>query len=326
MANITKRGKSWRAEVQRRGVRRSLSFGTKSEAIAWATQLESDIIAERRGAVPNKTFGDLLDRYSAEVSTGKRGERWERIRIEKLKRDPISSVKLADLNASHFAAWRDRQLRVLSPASVRREWNVINPALNIAVKEWRWLPSNPMADVKRPAPTQARDRRITQAEIDSLIHAFGYDSKSQPQTITARVGAAFLFAIETAMRCGEICALRWLDVDLQAHTARLAMTKNGTARTVALSSKAVRIVKQLPRTGETVFALEPKQVDALFRKAKLRAQISDLHWHDTRHEAITRLAQKLEVLDLARMVGVRDLRILMIYYNATAAEIAKRLG
>ena len=325
MATITKRGRRWRAEVERRGVRKSASFATKLEASEWAAQTESDILKGARGAVPNKTFGDLLNRYSIEVSARKRGARWEQIRIEKLKRDPIAQVQLADLNATHFAQWRDRQLKTLTPASVRREWNVLNPALNIAVKEWRWLPANPMADVKRPAPAQSRDRRITQREIDALIHALGYDPQRKPESVTARVGAAFLFSIETAMRCGEVCGLRWSDVDLKACTARLAMTKNGTARMVPLSSAAVRILKNLPR-GETVFALDTRQVDALFRKAKARAQIDDLHWHDTRHEAITRLAQKLEVLDLARMVGVRDLRILMIYYNATASEIAKRLG
>ena len=51
-----------------------------------------------------------------------------------------------------------------------------------------------------------------------------------------------------------------------------------------------------------------------------------LHFHDTRHEGITRLAKKLEVLDLARMVGIRDLSILMVYYKPTATEIAERLA
>ncbi|MCB1764228.1 MAG: site-specific integrase, partial [Gammaproteobacteria bacterium] len=63
-----------------------------------------------------------------------------------------------------------------------------------------------------------------------------------------------------------------------------------------------------------------------FRKIKNRTQIENLTFHDTRHEAITRLSKKLDVLDLARMVGIRDLKILMVYYNATASEIAERLN
>jgi len=64
----------------------------------------------------------------------------------------------------------------------------------------------------------------------------------------------------------------------------------------------------------------------LFRAARDPLPIENLCFHDTRHEAITRLARKLEILDLARTIGHKDLRSLMIYYNATASEIAGRLG
>ena len=51
-----------------------------------------------------------------------------------------------------------------------------------------------------------------------------------------------------------------------------------------------------------------------------------MHFHDTRHEAITRLAKRLDVLELARVVGHRDPRSLTIYYNETAEQLAKKLG
>ena len=57
-----------------------------------------------------------------------------------------------------------------------------------------------------------------------------------------------------------------------------------------------------------------------------RAGIENLRFHDSRHSAITNLAKKLSVLDLARMVGHRDVKSLMIYFNPTAEEIAGRLG
>lgn len=99
-------------------------------------------------------------------------------------------------------------------------------------------------------------------------------------------------------------------------------------RYAPLPAEALRILKQVPCEEGTasVFRLSAENLDALFRKAKARTLIGDLHFHDTRHEAITRLAKRLDVLDLARMVGIRDLRILMVYYNATATEIARRLG
>ncbi|WP_282433170.1 tyrosine-type recombinase/integrase [Massilia oculi] len=69
----------------------------------------------------------------------------------------------------------------------------------------------------------------------------------------------------------------------------------------------------------------PAILDALFRKAKKAAGIEGLTFHDTRHEAITRLAQKLDVLDLARMVGHTNINQLRTYYNPTAEDIASRL-
>ena len=86
-----------------------------------------------------------------------------------------------------------------------------------------------------------------------------------------------------------------------------------------------RILNQLKSDSDSVFNLEPSQIDSLFRKAKKMTLVEDLHFHDSRHLAITRLARKLDVLALARMVGHRDLRMLQIYYNESAEDMAKRL-
>jgi integrase len=115
--------------------------------------------------------------------------------------------------------------------------------------------------------------------------------------------------------------------DVAGRVATLIETKNGTKRKVPLSPRAVALLELLPPPKEngTVFGLTAKSLDALFRKAKTRAAIDDATFHDTRHLAITRLAKKLNVLDLARMVGHRDLKQLQVYYNETAEEMAKRL-
>lgn len=341
MASYRKRGGAWRAEIARQGIRKSASFDTKAEAVAWATQEEAAIGSGRAGQIPAKSFGDLLARYRDEVSPAKRGERWERLRIDRIimarkdaPADPLAAVALRDLDASHFAAWRDRRLRQVTPASVRREWNLLSAAINVAVNEWRWLPENPMKTVKRPPPGTARDRRIDEDEIARLLFALGYDDNAPPTTQTARVGAAFLFAIETAMRAGEIVALRCGDVFAEARYLTVTGQATGAGKTAAarrdvpLSTEALRILRQLDGTeGDTVFGIaSTATLDALFRKAKARALIDDLHFHDTRHEAITRLAKRLDVLELARAVGHRDLRQLMTYYNETASALAKKLA
>lgn len=121
------------------------------------------------------------------------------------------------------------------------------------------------------------------------------------------------------MRLGEICAIRPNDV--KGRFVRLGRTKNEDRRDVPLSLEAVRLL----RLVENRFTVNAQVASQLFSRATKRAKIVDLTFHDSRHEACTRLARKLDILDLARMLGHRDLRSLRTYYNATADEIAMRL-
>jgi len=80
-----------------------------------------------------------------------------------------------------------------------------------------------------------------------------------------------------------------------------------------------------PHLGN-VFKSNQASAGQAFRKAVKRAGIQNFRFHDLRHEGCTRLAQKLPMLDLAKMIGHRDVRSLMIYYNPTATELAMRLN
>lgn len=335
MATFVKRDSGWLVRVRKGGVSRSSTFRTKAEATAWALAVESDISAGKVGQIPNKTFGELLIRYSDEVAEKKRGARWEVARLGLIRRDLVlCDVRLPDLGPEHFAAWRDRRLAgtvdqaPVSAASVLREWHILSHACNVAIKEWRWLLVNPMQQVKKPAQPKARARRISGDEIERLLLACGYDYAAAPETAQARVGAALLFAIETAMRAGEIVNLTWSHVYLDRRVAHLPLTKNGHARDVPLSREALRLLDQLAliREGDSVFQIASPILDALFRKAKARALIEDLHFHDSRREALSRMARKVGVLDLAKISGHRDLRILQnTYYAPDAADLADLL-
>lgn len=72
-------------------------------------------------------------------------------------------------------------------------------------------------------------------------------------TIQSRVGAAMLFAIETAMRAGEICNAKWSDLNIESRLLHIPLTKNGHPRTVPLSNTAVKIIEHLAqiKTEET---------------------------------------------------------------------------
>jgi len=325
MATIRKRGDTWRAEVRRQGINRSASFPTKARAQAWATRTEADILDGKTGNIPNKLLSDLLRRYGNEVSIHKRSKRWEQNRIDYLIKDTFTNVPLPELAPEHFAGWRDRRLREVSAATILRDWNLLSAAINVAINEWGWLKENPLKPVARPKTPLPRTRRITQDEIDRLLYALGYSYDQSPETVTARVGAAMLFAIETAMRIGEICSIQ--KNHIHPRHIHIPKTKNGFPRDVPLSTEARRILEQLPtETGGPVFGITTSQTDALFRKAKARALIDDLHFHDTRREALTRLAKKLDVMALAKVSGHRDLRILQsVYYAPTIDYLADKL-
>jgi len=324
MATYRKRGASWRAEVHVNGQRASATFPSKTEARAWAQQQEAVLQQTRAQRVADCTLGDVLRRYMAEVVPAKRGARTETIRLQRLCTYPIAAIKLPALTVDVLAAWKDVRAQEVGAASVRREMGLVGHALEIARREWRWIDVNVARDVRRPPAPRARTRRIADSEIEQLCLALGFD-ETPPEKVKQRVAVAMLFAIETAMRAGEICGISPKDVDLGARTVHLSMTKNGFSRDVPLSMRAVGLLELLQPWGETVFQLKPTILDVTFRKAKARCGIADIHFHDTRREATSRLSKKLGVMELARMTGHTDLKMLMVYYQEPASELAKKL-
>lgn len=321
MPSYRKRGSRWRAELYRDGERESATFHTKAEAVAWATLREAELTGAR---LPDKTLQDALSEYERRVAPTHRGERWEVARLGLLGRDAIAGIKLAKLTSADLADWRDRRLLEVAPATVRRDMTLLKCVLDVARREWGWMRTDPLDGVRRPSPPASRKRRVSADEVQRLSSAFGLSEGLRADTAMQRTGLAFLFALETAMRAGEILGLTWSDVS--AKSVRLPLTKNGDARSVPLSPRAREIIAVLPKGAPTVFNLEAGTRDALFRKARDLCEIPDLHFHDSRSEAIWRLSKHFDVMELARIIGHRDLRSLMIYFNASADELADRLG
>jgi len=310
----------WRAQVEREGKRRSASFSTKREATDWANQQEYAIL-NAEFIASSQLLSDVFNRYASEVSPLRKGERWEIVRLAKLGRDRIGAIAIGEVAPSDFADWRDRRLQEVQPASVAREMNLLSAVMTVAHKEWGLLKSNPVSDVRKPRKPVPRDRIVTDCELKALALSAGADLNRA----RARAFHAFLFAIETAMRAGEIVGLTWEHIDLTRRVAHLLDTKNGHPRDVPLSSEAVRLLEALPRT-DPVFGLQSAQLDALWRKLRDGATVSGLRFHDSRRTATTRLARKLDVLELAKMTGHRDLAILLnTYYKQDAATVAQKL-
>lgn len=305
------------------------------------------------------TLHRAIQLYKEERVPGKGGERWERVRCDKFMRDLSFVGKLVDaVTPTDISGWMRECLKSgLKPSSVNREITLLSSIFEFARKEKQWISTNPISLITRPPESKPRVRLVSQAERDSILAALGYTPGNPPTTRMHYVALAFLFGIETGARAGEIRKLRWEFVDYERMVARVTGgTKNGDYwRDLPLTPGAVRILK-LCRQGqaglslvqdgedqpeakrgrgrpvaaaggasEMCFPLSAGYLDTMFRRARDKCGIKDLHFHDTRHQAATDMAQKLTPYQLARALGHRTLEHIMVYYNEETSEIARKL-
>lgn len=320
-----KAGARWRVQVCVNGKRASRICHTKAEAAAWALRQESEMSGR---SLPAKTVADGINRYIAEVSPTHGGAEYEIVRFKRLARTwRCAPLLMQTITEADITDWRDARLKQVKPGTVAREMTDLALLFEAARKEWLWVRSNPVRDVSRPKEPPSRKRRVPDDEIAAMLAALGYVEGVAPATKSQEVAVAFLLALETAMRAGEVIGLTWTRVREKAVT--LPKTKNGDQRDVPLSPRARELLSFMPRDRESVFSVRPKSRDALFRKArksvKKPASVQSLHFHDSRSEAIWRLSKKLDVLELARVIGHRDPRSLLLYYNTSADELADKL-
>ncbi len=319
-----------RASICVNGLRDTGVFPTKQKAKSWARDREAALSKVAVGIIDDsRTIKDLFERYADEVSPQKEGAQWEIVRLKAFckKYEKLCSIRLVQSVREDFEDWIQLRIRSVKPSTVNRELNLMSHALTEA-RRWRWISHNPMADLKRPSDPLARFRRISDIEIQKMCMAMGYEEASQPTLKREFVAIAFLFAIEMAMRAGEICRLMNEDVDFDNAVAHLKKTKNGSSRDVPLSPRAIELLKKLPPASKAtpIFQLSSGALSSTFRKYRLLTDIEDLTFHDTRHEATTRLADKFHMLELASITGHRNLNELLTYYNKTGAELATKFS
>jgi integrase len=136
-----------------------------------------------------------------------------------------------------------------------------------------------------------------------------------------------LLAIETGMRRGELCGLRWENVDIQRRIVFLPDTKNGEPRTVPLTTKASIILSELERRDVRVFPHCPTWVTRQFHAITKAADVKDFRFHDLRHEAISRLFEldAFNVVEIAKISGHKTISQLNRYTHLSTLNLVKRL-
>ena len=137
----------------------------------------------------------------------------------------------------------------------------------------------------KPKVSDGRTRRLEPGELDQLLEAC---RRSRNPHVLAMVE----FAIETAMRRGEVLRLRWQDIDWTKRTLHIPIAKNGHARTIPLTGRALIILRARP-TGDAppdtlVFLTTEDAVKMAWRRIMRRCRLRDFRYHDLRHEAVSR--------------------------------------
>lgn len=330
MPTVTQRANgSWQAKVRLTGLPpESEVFDSKSKALAWGYAKEAEL-RDRRKGVAKATLQETIDRYIKEVCPLRKSGPNVALRLKALSSTPgllpvarqVSQVKPADLTR-----FRDIRSAQVKPATVLKELALLSGVFDVARRDWGLLATNPMADVTKPPQPPARKRLFTDAEVEAVVRQLGYLETGPVTSVGQQAGLALLLALETAMRASEMLGLEWSRVHLEKRYVTLEKTKNGDARDVPLSQTAVALIKRMDGLHPTmVFTLQAATLDVIFRRARSKLGLKDLHFHDSRATSVTRLAQKLSIHELARMIGHRDLNSLLIYYRKSATDIAGQL-
>lgn len=358
MATIRKRGEySWEAQVRRRGHdTQTKTFIYRADAEEWARGVESDMdrgVFMPRSESERITIEDLIERYKREVTPSKKNSQSESEILDRLNHK-FGQRSLTAIHAKTVAAYRDELLDSGKAAStVSHYLNTLSAVIKQAMKEWGYpLPSNPVANVKRPQQPPGRDRRLLPGEEKRILRECRRYKNPVLESMVR-------LALETAGRQGELFSLQWDDVDLVKRVARFrgkdgGTTKNDDAfRAVPLSSEAVRVLKgrlgtgavtQLPRGP--VFKANVAATRIAFMRAVERARaryaaacqrigrepdprfLQDLVFHDLRHEATSRLFERgvFDMMEVASITGHKTLSMLKRYTHLRAEDLARKMG
>lgn len=270
-----------------------------------------------------------LERYRSTVSILKKGYEQEKWRIVQLQRSPIGHLPIADVTSVDIATYRDRRLAQTNPrtgapistSTVRLELSLLSNLFDIARIEWGLCGDNPVQNVRKPKPPPGRDRRLTAREERLILrYAHGH--------VNPNLYSIVVVALETAMRQGEILNLHWEHLNLRSRVAHLPETKNGTKRDVPLSVRARdALIRIGVRPRGRIFTYSAHGLKSTWRFMLHKLKITDLHFHDLRHEAVSRLFElgTLDMMEVAAISGHKSLAMLKRYTHLKAQRLVRKL-
>jgi len=314
MATIRRHYGKWQAQVRRAEYpSQTKSFTLKKDALEWARkkeiQIQQDSFGIRQRNFP--TFKEIILRYLEKVSKKKKGYQVERYHLKHILKNSFVHKSINQIQPKIIAGYRDNRLKTVKSSTVLREFNILQHIFSTVIKEWGYPIANPFHLIRKPNGNFRRDRRLTETEYIFLVKG------NYPQTTLRNI---IEVAIETAMRRGEILNIK--PEHIKGQTLLISKTKNGHQRTIPLTKRALYILEntQLP------FPYTANAVRLAWDRLKKKGSIKDLHFHDLRHEAISRFFEKgLSIPEVALISGHKDVRMLFRYTHLKAKDIVGKI-
>lgn len=328
-----KRGDTYAIALSYAGKRYYCTRDTEKECEQWAAlkllELKSQTKIESGELKPKFLFRDLNNKYFEDVgqrNPSKSSRAWIKGQYTNFenKFGALAQKSIYTITPKDLTHWRNKRLKEVGENTVLKEISHYSAMFTYAQKELFLLDENPWMQITKPKKPKARARRIHQSEIDLILNVLNYERGNEPVLSNHYVAWGFLFALETAMRRGEILAMEKKDIfDGYVH---LPKTKNGETRNVPLSEEAKELLKLIKHDGRKVIPQSENAFRLMWEKRKALAGLSGLHFHDTRHEAITRMVRvrKLPVEVLAKITGHKKIDVLVnTYYNPNADDLVE---
>jgi len=338
----------WRARLMVEGIRVSRTFTHQSDAQRWLTEHQDAARSGRYAAqrlAETMLLREAFERYANEITPRKRSEKNELSTIRRIlvALGPLACRPLALIHTSDIATYVRQRLKArsqqaganrfgrragtLTPASINRELALISHLFNTAIAAWGLdTLRNPVVRGVRLKEGAGRSRRLEGDEERRLLQAAtSHDAHPRAEVFMV---AIIRFALASGMRRGEISSMRWNQVDLLRGSIVLPQTKNGRARSVALSPSSIRLLSSLPRRNDGLVFGPDHSLGTAWKRVRDAAGIHDLRFHDLRHEAVSRLFEEttLSESEIAAISGHLSPIMLRRYTHLRVEPIVRKLA
>ena len=321
MGTVSSRLGKFQAKVRKGHYRNSglsKTFITRVEAKKWIRDIESkldrsDFIVKNNATYP--TLKGLMNMYLSKVSKQKASYETDvaNFKTFSLLFEDLN-MPINKLNARMFARFRDKYLEERKASTYQRLMSSIKHMWKIARTEWEYPLENLLEKVRTPKKDNPRDRRLTIEEYKKILYGNHTDYEYRN---------LILLAVATGLRLGEISGIHREHID--GNTLLIPKRKNGDTNVkVPLSDNAQSVLKNM----ELPIKLKKRGIQIKWQRLMKKYEIKDLHFHDLRHEAISRyLENGVSIQDVQVLSGHRDIRVLMrVYANLRPREVASKLN